>query len=230
MREKLSLSPFWLSAMSQLFSALPSDGHHLPAGSQVPNRGCGEPPACRCSEPCVQRGRGAWHRAGGTTEEWCWGPAGEGGPGPGWGGDGEAPQGQPRAATPRVRPGRGGRGSARSRARQAAAVAAARQPQPCSSQFSAGFSPRCQQVPPGRRQRRREEPEGSSAMGPLRESKVKRSTECERGVRARGRWTERQGGPCGARRGRGELQGWRVETESTGTGRWWGRQRGVWPR
>ncbi|XP_032981684.1 syntabulin isoform X4 [Rhinolophus ferrumequinum] len=40
----------------------------------------------------------------------------------------------------------------------------------------------CKQVPPGRRQRRRGEPEGSSAMGPLRESKEQRGQHHEKEI------------------------------------------------
>lgn len=50
-KEKLSLSPFWLSMMSQLFSAFPSNVHPLQTGYQVPNRGRRAPPGWRCSEP-----------------------------------------------------------------------------------------------------------------------------------------------------------------------------------
>ena len=64
--------------------------------------------------------------------------------------------------------------------------------------LSAVSSPRCPQVPPpGRRQRRREEPAGGSAMGPLRETKVRRArlAGADGGVRERRR--ERSGVHCG---------------------------------
>lgn len=78
-------------------------------------------------------------------------------------------------------------------------------------QLTAVFSPQCKQVPPGRRQRRRGEPEGSSAMGPLRESKVRKARSVDAGGSVRERWREREGNHCRARRARCELEGWRLE-------------------
>lgn len=233
MREKLSLSPFWLSVMSQIFSALPTDVHRLPTGYQVPKRGCREPPGCRCAEPRLppwgqdgQRGRGVWHpgevpaaKPGGRGEPRhglvVRGPAGEGGPGERGGAPGAAaggggttcPAGAGRAGAPSQRSanrGSGGGSSDRSR----------RLLHP--RQLTAVFSPRCKQVPPGRRQRRRGEPEGSSAMGPLRESKVRKARSVDAGGSARERWREREGDHCRARRARCELEGWRLERGKRG--------------
>lgn len=59
-------------------------------------------------------------------------------------------------------------------------------------------SPRCPQVPlPGRRQRRREEPAGGSAMGPLRETKVRRARLAGADGSVRERRGERSGVHCG---------------------------------
>lgn len=193
----------------------------------MPKRGRRAPPSCRGCEPVLlpsgpdlqQAGRGR------PALGWGWGTCQRrnqaGGANPGGeeqrggqqvrdvGGEGAAPQGQPRAVAtaPRVRPGRGGRARPRSRARTVT-VAAARRPGAAAARtrLRAASSPRCAQVPPpGRRQRqrrrRREEPAGSSAMGPLRETKVRRSRHVGAGGGVRRRRRERGGGHCGATSG-----------------------------
>lgn len=79
--------------------------------------------------------------------------------------------------------------------------------------LSAVSWPRCPQVPlPGRRQRRREEPVGCSAMGPLRETKVRRARlagadgsvrRCQREKEAGQVRAEKVGGQSYGRRGQG---------------------------